>query len=138
MERDLAEREKAVVQGEGELNELRAKADAFPKDLETAVSMAVKEAADRLTSEAANKEELLKREFQGQENVLKSKIESLEKTVTEQSAQVAALSAQLEKSYVQVQDIAVKAIEGSSNVKAFGYPQPVMAEQAQRSGQGDK
>ena len=48
--------------------------------------------------------------------MLTTRIESLEKTVKEQNQQIAHLSQQLEKAYQKVQDIAVKAVEGSSNV----------------------
>jgi len=59
MEKDLAEREKAISEKEGELNELRQKVDALPKELETAVNKAVKETAEKITTEATNKEQLL-------------------------------------------------------------------------------
>ncbi|HRR42164.1 MAG TPA: hypothetical protein P5244_13090 [Syntrophales bacterium] len=43
-----------------------------------------------------------------------------------QAEQVAKLSAQLEKSYQKVEDIAVKAIEGSSNLKSLSNLQQMM------------
>ncbi|HRT71380.1 MAG TPA: hypothetical protein P5308_08480 [Syntrophales bacterium] len=48
------------------------------------------------------------------------------KTVDAQAEQVAKLSAQLEKSYQKVEDIAVKAIEGSSNLKSLSNLQQMM------------
>ena len=72
------------------------------------------EAVERVQREAAMKEELVRKEFEGERNVLNTRIESLEKTVKEQHEQIAKLSQQSEKAYGQVQNIAVKAIEGSS------------------------
>ncbi len=132
MERELADREKAIVEQETELNELRKQVSAFPKELQAAVSKAVKEAVQSLESEAKNREELLKKEFDGERNVLNTRIESLEKTVTEQNEQIAKLSQQVEKAYGQVQDIAIKAIEGTSHSQPLTNLQQLMAEQARK------
>ncbi|MGI9165035.1 MAG: hypothetical protein ACR2G5_01360, partial [Pyrinomonadaceae bacterium] len=66
------------------------------------------------------REELLRKEFDGERNVLKTRIESLEQLAKEQSEQIARLSQQLEKAYGQVQDIAVRTVEGSSHSKSLG------------------
>jgi uncharacterized membrane-anchored protein YhcB (DUF1043 family) len=95
----------------------------------------VQETADRLKQEAQGKQELLKKEFEGERNVLTARIEALQQTVKEQTARTAGLSAQLEKSYGQVQEIAVRAIEGSS--KAIVYSQPVVSESSRRTSQSD-
>ena len=132
MEKELADREKAVVEKETELNELREQASAFPKELESAVKQAVKEAVQRVELEAKNREELLTKEFDGERNVLNTRIESLEKTAAEQNEQIAKLSQQVEKSYSQVQDIATKAIEGTSRSQHLTDLQQLMAEQARK------
>jgi hypothetical protein len=132
MEKELADREKAVGEKETELNELRRQAGAFPDELESAVSKAVKEAVQRVESEAKNREELLKKEFDGERNVLNTRIESLEKTVTEQNERIAKLSQQVEKAYSQVQDIATKAIEGTSQSQSLTKLQQLLAEQARK------
>jgi hypothetical protein len=110
MESELKEREKVVAEKEEELNELRKKASVFPKEMETAVAKAIKETTEKLNLEAKNREELQRKEFVGERNVLTTRIESLEKSVKEQSEQIAKFSQQLEKAYQQVQDIAVKTI----------------------------
>ena len=132
MEKELADREKVVVEKETELNELRKQAGAFPKELQAAVSKAVKEAVQSVESEARNREELLTKEFDGERNVLNTRIESLEKTVTEQNEQITRLLQQVEKSYSQVQDIAIKAIEGTSHSQPLTNLQQLMAEQARK------
>jgi len=120
MEQELGEREKAVAQREDELNVLRTKAASFPKEMDAAINGAVKEATARVQIEGKNREELLIKEFDGERNVLKTRIESLEQLAKEQSEQIARLSQQLEKAYGQVQDIAVRTVEGSSHSKSLG------------------
>ena len=135
MEKDLAQREKAVVEREEGLSELQKKVDAFPDELKEAVNKAVEETTKRIMLEAKNKEELTKKEFEGERNVLKTRIESLEKTVKEQSVQIANLSGQVEKSYQKVQDIAIKSVEGSSNITSFANLQQLASEQIKKQSQ---
>jgi hypothetical protein len=135
MESELKEREKVVAAKEEELNELRKKVSTFPKDMEAAVSKAVKETTERLILEAKNREELMKKEFIGERNVLTTRIESLEKIVKEQNEQIAKLTQQLEKAYQQVQEIAVKTIEGSSTSKSIANLQQWISEQMRKSSQ---
>ena len=132
LEKELGERERAVTEKEAEFAELRKKAAAFPKEMETAVAQAVKEVTERLTTAAKNREELMKREFEGEKNVFSTRIVSLEKTVKDQSEQIVRLTAQIEKAYQKIEDVAVKTIEGSSNAKALASIQQLLDEQARR------
>jgi len=135
MESEIKEREKAIAGREDELNELRKKVSAFPKEMETAIAKAIKETAEKLTLEAKNREELMKKEFVGERNVSTTRIESLEKIGKEQNEQITKLSQQLEKAYQQVQEIAVKTIEGSSTVKSFANLQQWVSEQVRKPSQ---
>jgi len=135
MESEIKEREKAIAGREDELNELRKKVSAFPKEMETAIAKAIKETTEKLTLEAKNREELMKKEFIGEKNVLTTRIESLEKIGKEQNEQITKLSQQLEKAYQQVQEIAVKTIEGSSTVKSFANLQQWVSEQVRKPSQ---
>jgi hypothetical protein len=135
MEGELKEREKVIAEREEELNELRKKVSAFPKEQEAAVSKVIKETTERLNLEAKNREELQRKEFLGERNVFTTRIESLEKITKEQSEQVTRLTQQLEKAYQQVQDIAVKTIEGSSTIKSFANLQQWLSEQTRKASQ---
>jgi len=135
MEKELKAREEVIAEREEELNELKKRVAAFPKEMETAMGKAIKEATDRLTLEAKNREELQKREFIGEKNVLTTRIESLERIAKEQSEQITKLTQQLEKAYQQVQEIAVKTIEGSSTVKSFANLQQWISEQTRKTPQ---
>lgn len=131
-EKELAERESLVARREQELADLQGQVAGFPKELDGTVARAVKEATDRLRQETGNREELLKREFEGERNVLNARIQALEKTVKEQSERMARLSQQLEKAYQQIQDIAVKTVEGASRSKVLDTLEQLTAEQAKR------
>jgi hypothetical protein len=135
MERESAEREKVLAEREKQSNDLQARVNGFPQELDAALGRAVKETSERIRLEAKNKEELLKKEFEGDKNVFATKIESLETTVKEQSERIARLSQQLEQSYQKVQDIAVKAIEGSSESKSLATLQHLIAEQTRKQTQ---
>ncbi|MEN6319177.1 MAG: hypothetical protein ABFD82_10540 [Syntrophaceae bacterium] len=131
-ENELRVREAVVAEKEEELNDLRKRASLYPKELETTVNRAMKETSDRLISEANAKEELQKKGFEGERNVLNTRIEALEKTVTEQADRIAKLSQQLEAAYQKVQDIAIKTVEGSSSSKSLASLQQLLSEQTRR------
>ncbi len=120
LERVLADREQALAAAETELQSLRTRAEGFPGELDQAVSRAVKETTARLDAERNYAVDLLQKEFAGESNVLSSRIESMKQTVEKQAEQIAKLSQQLEHSYGQIQDIAVKAIEGPSTSRSGG------------------
>lgn len=134
-EKELTEREKLIAERENQLKELQDKVSAFPQELQTAVGIATKETSERVQLEAKNREEMLKKEFEGEKNVLTTRIASLEKTVKEQGEQISNLSRQLENAYQKVQDIAVKAIEGSSESKSLATFQQLITEQARKQQQ---
>jgi hypothetical protein len=133
-ERELAERERAIKSREEELTSLRQRVEAFPKELDAAIAKAVKDATTRQQQDATAREELLKREFAGEKNVLSTRIASLEQTVKEQADHIARLLSQSEKAYGQVQEIAVRAIEGSASAKQLSNLQQMLAEQGRKAG----
>lgn len=110
---ELKEREARVAQEEERITSLGERVERFPAELEAAVNKAVNETTSRLKGDAAKNEELLRKTFEGEKNVLVSRIDSLEQIIKEQKKQLESLSAQLEKAYGKVQDIAIKAVSGS-------------------------
>jgi hypothetical protein len=134
-DRELQVKEQAIAEREEELAELRKRATAFPKELETAVTKAVKETSDRITAEAKSREELLKKEFEGDRNVLQTRVEALDKAVKEQSEYIAKVSQQLEAAYQKVQDIAVKTVEGASDAKSLANLRQFLGDQMRKQGQ---
>lgn len=134
-DKQLGEREHAIAEKERELTQLRDRAAAFPKELETAVDRAVKETSERLKLEAKNREEFLRKEAEGERNVLTARIEALERMAKEFGDQNAKLSKQLETAYQKVQDIAEKAVEGSSQAKSFAELKHFLADQNRKTGE---
>ncbi|MFH1548805.1 MAG: hypothetical protein ABID32_05825 [Candidatus Omnitrophota bacterium] len=132
IEKEFDEREKQITEKETEINELRKKSESFSKETNEAVKKAVDDIREKLEAEARNREELSKRAFEGERNVLISKIESLENTVKEQKTQINNLSQQLEKAYQKVQDIAVKAVGGFSDFKLMNKFQNMETEQVKK------
>ena len=136
-ERELAERERAVQAREEELAGLRRRVEGLAAETDAVVAKAVKDALARQQQDAATKEELLRREFAGERNVLTTRIGLLEQTVKEQAEQVDRLQDRADKAYGQVQEIAVRAIEGSGSAKQLAGLQQMLAEQA-RKGAGER
>jgi len=124
----LDEREKTISEREKLVNELQKKVDTFPKELETQLAKAVKDVTDKLTLEKKNQLDLLVKDNEGKMNVAQSKIEALDKAVTDQKSQIEKLSAQLSEAYEKVQSIAMKTVEGSSNSKMLNDIQKMIIE----------
>lgn len=133
LERELGEREAAIAAREKELTDLRERVARFPADQDAAIAKAVKETLAHEQAESGGKAELLKREFAGEKNVQAARIAGMEATIKDQAEQIKQLTAKLEKAYGQVQEVAVRAIEGASQSKAFAGLQQAFAEQARKS-----
>ena len=133
LEREWAEREKAIAVREEELTQLRARAAGFAKELEAAAAAATAEATARLEQQHRAADELLRQQLEGEKNVLTAKIVALERTVKDQAEQLTRLQEQAEKAYTQVQEIAVRAIEGSASTKQLAHLQQLLADQARKT-----
>jgi len=129
-EKELAEREAIVVACETSNTELKAKVESFPNSLTKAIEEAKKEATGQTESIAKQKAELLAKEMAGEKMLAEFKIKNLEDTVANQSAQIEAMTKQLNNATTQVQDIAVRAIEGASGVRALSAVNEIALEQA--------
>lgn len=138
LEKEWAERARALKAAEAELNELRARAVKFPAELDTAVGKAVKETTEKLNTAATANLSLVKKEYEGERNVLNARIESLQATVQQQTDQITKLAKQHELAYEKVQNIAVKAIEGSGNLKTASAFQDMLADQLKKQARDDK
>lgn len=132
-EKSLASREAVVEQSEQEYKDLRVAVEKLTKERDIAVKQAVDALRERLTGEHKSQVELMQKSFEGERSVLNTKIEALDKAVKEQAAQIAKYTAQLEAAYGKVQDIAVKALEGTANAKTLQGMQSLLADSV-RSG----
>lgn len=121
-EAELDAREEAVARREKEMDALQKEVDTFPKRLENAVQAAVDDTTEQLTKDFEKDRILMDSRFEGEKNVLNSKIESLERLVASQAAQIADLSRRHEQAYEKVQDIANRAVS-SARRESYSAPQ---------------
>lgn len=129
-QKEWEEREKALAEREKQLEEAKIKVEKFPKDLEAAIKKAKDEGGGIVRHQTKNKADLLAKEFAGEEEVYRLKIKALEEEVGKQAVRIERLNQQLEASLKQVQELAVKAIEGSSNRSSLQTLKEVAIEQA--------
>jgi hypothetical protein len=133
LEREWSEREKALAVREEELAELHSRAAGFAEELKAAADRASADAVASLEQQHRAADELLRRQLEGEKNVLAAKITALERTVQDQAEQLTRLQEQAEKAYAQVQEIAVRAIEGSASTKQLAHLQQLLADQVRKS-----
>src|ERR1039458_1366585 len=137
LEKSWREREVALQAGEEELQRLRKEAAEFPDRLRQESQAVVAEAVRATEQNFEQRIVLLGKDSEGEKRLAELRIKALEETLTRQSAQVAALEKQLDEAKRQVQEIAVKAIEGASGARALGHINEIAMEQAKhRTPQG--
>jgi len=130
LEKSWKQREAALKQSEQDLESLRQQVAQFPDRLKAEVERAVSEGVG--AADAARRQEivLLKKDAETEKRVAELRIKTLDEMVERQSAQIEALEKQLADAKQQVQDIAVKAIEGASGARALSHINQIAMEQA--------
>lgn len=137
LEKGWQQREVALRDREEELARLRKEAEQFPERLQKEVERAVGEATRQAEARSEQKMLVAGKDAEADKRLAELRIKTLEESVTRQVAQISALQNQLEEAKKQVQDIAVKAIEGASGAKALSHINQIAIEQAKhRSQQG--
>ena len=129
-EKQWDEREKAIAEREKTFEELKAKVEAFEKDKEAAIKKAKGEGEGIARKQVSVQEDLQSKDLEGQKRNYELRIQSLEQTIQNQEARIHNLSKQLDGALKQVQDLAVKAIEGASNINSYQALKEIAMEQA--------
>ncbi len=129
-EKQWAEREKAIAERETQFAELKTKVEAMPKDLEAAIKRTKEEGKGIAFGQAKVKADLLAKDIEGSKRNYDLRIQSLQETIENQNFRIQNLSKQLDSALKQVQDLAVKAIEGTSNLNSFQAMKEIALEQA--------
>jgi uncharacterized coiled-coil protein SlyX len=129
-EKQWTEREKLIAEREKQFEEYKAKVEAFPKEKEAAIKKATEEGKGIAHYQAKVKADLYAKEVEGQKRFYEQRLQSLEQTITNQETRIQNLSKQLESALKQVQDLAVKAIEGTANVNSYQAIKEIALEQA--------
>lgn len=125
---ELDKREAAVKGKEDRLSELENKVAQFQKEMDEEIAKAVDANTKKLQAEFKSREDYLVKEFEGEKNVLNTKLQSYEKTIAEQEKKINELSKKLDEAYSKVQDVAVRTIESASNTKAYSELQKAFSE----------
>lgn len=116
-DKNWGEREKVLAAAANEIEGLRAKVEAAPKLQEEESKKARERAIARVTGEAKHEADLLEKESAANIEVFELKIKALEERITRQVTQLADLQKQLTTALEQGQNLAHKAIEGTSGGK---------------------
>lgn len=137
LEKSWREREAALKASEEELKTLRKEAADFPSRLQRESEKAAAEAVRLSEQKFEQRILLLTKDGESEKRVGELRIKALEESLTRQATQTAALEKQLEEAKRQVQEIAVKAIEGASGARALSHINEIAMEQAKhRNPQG--
>ena len=130
LEKTWKERESALQSREEELTSLIKEVEQFPGRLATECTKAAKEATKEAEAKYSQETERLKRDLLVEKQIGELKLKQLQESLANQQAQMSSLQAQLDEAKRQVQDIAVKAIEGASGAKALSQINQIAMEQA--------
>jgi hypothetical protein len=137
LEKSWREREAVLKASEEELKNLRKEAVDFPARLQRESEKAAAEAVRASEQKFEQRILLLTKDSEGEKRVAELRIKALEENLARQSAQISALEKQLDDAKRQVQEIAVKAIEGASGARALSHINEIAMEQAKhRTPQG--
>jgi hypothetical protein len=136
MDKGWQQREAALKEREDELARLRKEAESFPARLEQEAKTAAEQSRREAESRLENQSLLLRKDAETEKRMAELQVKTLDGIVARQAEQIAALEKQLADAKQQVQDIAVKAIEGASGAKALSHINQIAMEQAKNRPQG--
>ena len=135
-EKQWDEKEKSIAAQEKDYAEAKEKVEAFEKELEAKIKQGKEEGKAIGHYQAKVKADLRAKEVEGEKNNYQLRIQSLEETIGTNQARINSLSKQLDAALKQVQDLAVKAIEGTSNRSSFEAMKEIALEQAKNQQKG--
>lgn len=134
LDKSWAQREAALSEQEAELARLRKEAAEFPARLQRETEQAAARAATEWQQQSGHQALLVKKEAESDRRIAEMQIKSLEDLVARQNAQIADLQKQMDEAKRQVQEIAVRAIEGASGSKTLAHVNEIAMEQAKHRG----
>ncbi|WP_377475070.1 MAG: hypothetical protein P2A85_20095 [Microcoleus anatoxicus] len=108
-EKNWVEREKVLSDNQAEFEKNQTKAAGFEEELKQANAKAKEEAIQEVSREAKVKADLVDKEWEGTKQGYELKVQSLQQNIGRQAEQIAEISAQLQATMKQAQDLAMKA-----------------------------
>ena len=136
LEQQWAEKEREIAQQEKEYQTAAEKVAAFESQLQSKIKQGTEEGKGIGAYQGKVRTDLREREIEGKQQNYQLRIESLEQTIRHQATRIGKLSQQLDSSLQQVQNLAVKAIEGTSNRNSFEAVKAIAMEQAKTPQKG--
>ena len=136
IEQQWQQKEAEIAQQEQEYTTAAAKVKAFESQLSNKIKQGTEEGKGIGAYQGKVKADLRDREIEGAKQNYQLRIESLEQTIKHQSTRISKLSLQLDSSLQQVQNLALKAIEGTSNRNSFEAVKAIALEQAKTPQKG--
>ncbi len=137
LEKSWQQRESALKDKEAEWIRLTKEVEAYPANIKKEADAAATLAAQVTEQRLEQRITLLQKDAETERRLAELQIKSLQETASLQAAEIGNLQKQLEEAKSQVQDIAVRAIEGASGAKALAHINQIAMEQAKtRSPQG--
>jgi hypothetical protein len=123
-------REQAIAEQEKLFAEYQAKVEAFPAERDAAVQKAAAEGRRLVETEAKIQADLQAQDIAGEKRIAELRITALKATIDKQAVQIDHLSQQLNAVLKQAQDLAVKALEGTSTSNSYQAIREIALEQA--------
>jgi hypothetical protein len=117
VEKEIAEKKEVLKIQEKEVEALRKRTDNIPAEIEEAVKKAETEVRTTMKQQFDIDKKLASNEVEAEKKLNALKISNLEQIIVKQQAQINELTKQLQTATKQVQEMAVKAIEGASGIK---------------------
>lgn len=108
-EKNWVEREQVLSDNQAEFEKNQTKAAGFEEELKQANTKAKEEAIQEVSREAKVKADLVDKEWEGTKQGYELKVQSLQQIIERQTEQIAEISAQLQATMKQAQDLAMKA-----------------------------
>lgn len=124
------EQEKLIKEKELEFEKYKAEFEQLPAKLEKEIKKAEAEGKAIIEKDAKVKADLISKEVDSQKRMYELRTQTLQALIDSRKVQIENLSKQLESAYKQAQDLAVKAIEGSSNLDKFNAVKEIANELA--------
>lgn len=114
-QKNWQEREKVLNAEQAKFESDRQRVNTFEEELKQALNKAKEEAIQEATREAKVKADLFAKEWESTQQGYQLQVESLEQTIERQNEQITNLSAQLQETMKQAQDLAMRAFSGNRN-----------------------
>ena len=132
-QKDWDTREKTLAELEKQHAEAQAKVDEFPAKLEAAVKKSREEGRGIAAAQAKIKADLIDKEIEADKRLFDLRVKGFEDGIKEHTARITQLTQKLADAVAQAQGLAIKSIEGASNVSSFAAVKEIALEQAKNT-----